>query len=228
MSTVFVVHHAVLPRFHNRFSAQLYPGQEIADRLTKEFERQTGEKLRYTIGRIYQAGALAHYMRDGRPRVLVDGDPKRAPWIDIADLKRHGAIVIWTDFDRKALPPYAMHDREGRRGADAGRSEMALAQGHYRERHRLGDFEAGEVARHAGRKPATRKRDRHLVQRLDHRPTLSKISPISFSLTISGGVTAMELPTIRNMMPSSWKPRSIASKPRLPTASGREASRCRR
>jgi hypothetical protein len=106
--TVFVVHQAVLPHFHQRFNAQLYPGQEIADRMTKEFERQTGEKLRYTIGRIYQAGALAHYMRDGKPQVLVDGDPKRAPWIDIADLKRHGAIVIWTDFDRKALPPYAL------------------------------------------------------------------------------------------------------------------------
>jgi len=106
--TAFVVHHAVLPRFHNRFHAQLYPGQEIADRMSKEFERQTGEKLRYTIGRIYPAGALAHYTRDGRPRVLIDGDPKRAPWIDIAELRRHGAVVLWIDFDRKALPPYAM------------------------------------------------------------------------------------------------------------------------
>jgi hypothetical protein len=76
--------------------------------MTKEFQRQTGEPLRYVIGRIYPAGALAHYAREGRPRVLIDGDPKRAPWIDIADLKRHGAIVVWIDFDRKALPPYAM------------------------------------------------------------------------------------------------------------------------
>jgi hypothetical protein len=42
-------------------------------------------------------------------------------------------------------------------------------------------------------------------------PTFSKISPIWLSLTISGGVTAIESPTMRNMMPSSWKPRSIAS-----------------
>ncbi len=105
---VFLVHHAVLPRFHSRFSAQLYPGQEIADRMTREFERQTGETLRYVIGRIYPAGALSHYAREGRPRVLIDGDPKRAPWIDIADLRRHGAVVLWFDFDRKALPPYAM------------------------------------------------------------------------------------------------------------------------
>lgn len=106
--TVFVVQQTLLPRFHTRFNAQLYPGQQIADILTKEFQKQTGEPLRYVIGRIYPAGALAHYAREGRPRVLIDGDPRRSPWIDIADLKRHGAVVLWIDFDRKALPPYAM------------------------------------------------------------------------------------------------------------------------
>jgi 4-amino-4-deoxy-L-arabinose transferase-like glycosyltransferase len=107
-ASAFIVHSALFLRSNDRFNAQLYPGQEIADRMTKEFQRQTGEPLRYVIGRIYPAGALAHYAREGRPRVLIDGDPKRAPWIDIADLKRHGAIVVWIDFDRKALPPYAM------------------------------------------------------------------------------------------------------------------------
>jgi hypothetical protein len=104
----FVVHHAVLPHFHGRFHAQLYPGQDIADRMTKEFQRQTGEPLRYVIGRIWPAGNLSHYAREGRPRVLIDADPKRAPWIDIADLKRHGAIVVWIDFERDALPTYVM------------------------------------------------------------------------------------------------------------------------
>jgi 4-amino-4-deoxy-L-arabinose transferase-like glycosyltransferase len=106
--TIFVVQQTLLPRLHTRFNAQLYPGQQIADILTKEFQRQTGEPLRYVIGRIYPAGALSHYAREGRPRVLIDGDPRRSPWLDIADLKRHGAVVVWIDFDRKALPPYAM------------------------------------------------------------------------------------------------------------------------
>jgi hypothetical protein len=105
---IFVGDQFIYPRFHNRFNAQLYPGQKIADILTNEFQKQTGEPLRYVIGRIYPAGALAHYARDGRPRVLIDGDPKRSPWIDIADLKRHGAIVVWIDFERQALPTYAM------------------------------------------------------------------------------------------------------------------------
>ena len=52
---------------------------------------------------------------------------------------------------------------------------------------------------------------------------LSIISPISSLLTISGGVSASESPTARSIRPCSWKPRSMASKPRVPTASGRDA-----
>ena len=51
-------------------------------------------------------------------------------------------------------------------------------------------------------------RSRH---RLDHPRDLSKISPISLSLTISGGVSAMVSPVTRIMMSSSWNAFSIAS-----------------
>jgi hypothetical protein len=102
----FIVHHTLVPRFHGHFYAHLYPGQKIADTLTAEFHRQTGEPVRYVIGRIWPAGNISHYAREGRPRVLIDGDPKRSPWIDIADLKRHGALVVWIDFERDVLPTY--------------------------------------------------------------------------------------------------------------------------
>jgi hypothetical protein len=104
--TIFVVQQTVIPRFRDSFNAQLYPGQDIADRITQEFRKQTGEPLRYVIGRIWPAGNLSHYSRDGRPRVLIDGDPKRSPWIDIADLRRHGAVVVWIDYERQSMPEY--------------------------------------------------------------------------------------------------------------------------
>src|SRR5439155_24335007 len=43
------------------------------------------------------------------------------------------------------------------------------------------------------------------------RASLSKISPISRSLTISGGVTASVSPTERMVRLSSWKARTMAS-----------------
>ena len=48
-------------------------------------------------------GNLAHYSPD-QPRVLVDGEPERAPWIDLADLRRQGAVVVWTVGDLKHVP----------------------------------------------------------------------------------------------------------------------------
>ncbi len=39
-----------------------------------------------------------------QPRVLIDGLPRRAPWIDLADLRAKGAVVVWTDSDPRVLP----------------------------------------------------------------------------------------------------------------------------
>jgi NADPH-dependent glutamate synthase beta subunit-like oxidoreductase len=36
--------------------------------------------------------------------VLIDGEPWRAPWIDMTDLKARGAVVLWTDGDRSKVP----------------------------------------------------------------------------------------------------------------------------
>jgi hypothetical protein len=36
--------------------------------------------------------------------VLIDGLPRRAPWIDLADLKAKGAVVVWTESDPQVLP----------------------------------------------------------------------------------------------------------------------------
>jgi hypothetical protein len=37
--------------------------------------------------------------------VLIDGSPRRAPWIDLADLKARGAAVVWVVGDRTSVPP---------------------------------------------------------------------------------------------------------------------------
>jgi hypothetical protein len=55
------------------------------------------------IGTMWDGGNLAHYSPD-QPRVLVDGEPERAPWIDLADLRRQGAVVVWTVGDLNHVP----------------------------------------------------------------------------------------------------------------------------
>ncbi len=101
---VFIVNYSVLPSIDHRYRAVLYPGDKLGAALTERFHAATGQKLRYVIGSMWDGGNLAHYSPD-QPRVLIDGLPRRAPWIDLNDLRAKGALVVWTSGDTEHLPP---------------------------------------------------------------------------------------------------------------------------
>src|SRR5580700_321820 len=97
-AVVFIVNYSVLPLLDHRYRAVLYPGNTLAATLTQRFHDATGTKLRYVVGAMWDGGNLAHYSPD-QPEVLIDGLPRRAPWIDLADLRKYGAIVVWSGGD---------------------------------------------------------------------------------------------------------------------------------
>jgi hypothetical protein len=99
----FFLNYDVLPRFDHRYRAVFFPGGSLGRDISQRFEAATGKPLRYVIGTMWDGGNVAHYSPH-QPRVLIDGEPQRAPWIDLADLKRQGAAVVWTDSDPKKLP----------------------------------------------------------------------------------------------------------------------------
>jgi 4-amino-4-deoxy-L-arabinose transferase-like glycosyltransferase len=101
---IFIVNYTVLPFVDHRYRAVLYPGDKLAAALTQRFRDATGTPLAYVIGSMWDGGNLAHYSPD-QPQVLIDGLPQRAPWIDLNDLRRKGAIVIWTAGDSTTVPP---------------------------------------------------------------------------------------------------------------------------
>jgi hypothetical protein len=100
---VFVANYAVLPFIDHRYRAVLFPGDALGTSLTQRFHDATGAPLRYVIGTMWDGGNLAHYSLD-QPQVLIDGAPARAPWIDLADLRKRGAVVVWTQGDPAQLP----------------------------------------------------------------------------------------------------------------------------
>jgi 4-amino-4-deoxy-L-arabinose transferase-like glycosyltransferase len=100
---VFVVNYAVLPFIDHRYRAVLFPGDALGASLTQRFHDATGTPLRYVIGSMWDGGNLAHYSPD-QPQVLIDGAPARATWIDLADLRNKGAVVVWTQGDPAQLP----------------------------------------------------------------------------------------------------------------------------
>jgi hypothetical protein len=103
LAVAFVANYGVLPRYDHRYRAVFFPGGEIARELSQRYRAVTGQPIAYVIGTMWDGGNVAHYARS-QPRVLVDGNPARAPWIDLADLKARGALVVWTAGDPNVIP----------------------------------------------------------------------------------------------------------------------------
>ncbi len=102
-ATAFVVSYAVLPAFDGRYRAVFFPGDRLGAEMSARFRALTGRPLAYVVGSMWTGGNAAHYAPE-RPRVLIDGSPSRAPWIDLGDLRAKGAIVVWTESDPRVLP----------------------------------------------------------------------------------------------------------------------------
>ncbi len=110
---VFLANYSFLPNIDHRYRAAFFPGDALADEMARRFRAATGKPLVYVIGTMWEGGNVAHYARE-QPRVLIDGNPARAPWIDLGDLRSKGAVVVWTcgenikhacDSDMRVMPP---------------------------------------------------------------------------------------------------------------------------
>ncbi|MFL6797594.1 MAG: glycosyltransferase family 39 protein [Xanthobacteraceae bacterium] len=148
-AAVFAVNYTVLPAFDHRYRAVFYPGDRLAQELARGFRAATGRPLDYVIGSMWDGGNVAHYARE-QPRVLIDGDPRRAPWIDLGDLRSKGAVLVWTGDDPLVIPiglrsiagdaqvqpPITLPYRRGEGTLTAGwaimRPQPAFAQSHPR------------------------------------------------------------------------------------------------
>ncbi len=103
LALAFIGNYGVLPNYDHRYRAVLYPGGELARELSERTRALTGKPIAYVIGSMWDGGNVAHYA-PSHPRVLIDGKPERAPWIDLNDLRARGAVVVWTAGDLKVLP----------------------------------------------------------------------------------------------------------------------------
>jgi hypothetical protein len=101
--SAFVVEYGVLPQIDHRYRAVLFPGDRLAEEITTRYRAQTGTPLRYVVGTMWVGGNIGHYSPD-HPRALIDGEPRRAPWIAPGDLAAKGGIVVWMTGDPHVVP----------------------------------------------------------------------------------------------------------------------------
>ena len=104
LALAFIINYAILPNYDHRYRAVFFPGDDLARELSQRYRAATGKPMVYVIGSMWDGGNVAHYAPD-HPRVLIDGEPERAPWIDLTDLRSKGAVIVWTAGDLNAVPP---------------------------------------------------------------------------------------------------------------------------
>lgn len=101
----FIVDYTLLPNIDHRYRAAFFPGDVLSAEITQRFRAATGRDPAYVIASMWDGGNVAHYSKENpQPRVLIDGLPRRAPWIDLSDLRAKGAVLVWTDGDPHVLP----------------------------------------------------------------------------------------------------------------------------
>jgi Dolichyl-phosphate-mannose-protein mannosyltransferase len=89
------------PFWRDRPKATQFPGRLLAETITRQWRDRTGTPLRYVGGAEvgtgpgeFAANNIAVYSPD-RPHVIVHGNPRLSPWIDMADVARRGAVLVW-------------------------------------------------------------------------------------------------------------------------------------
>ncbi len=88
-----------------RMHKSQFPGAELGAAATSNWHRLAGSKLRYAVGDTWLAGNIGFYSPD-RPSVFIDADSRRSPWIDPEDVRRAGAIIVWSIKRRgETIPP---------------------------------------------------------------------------------------------------------------------------
>lgn len=84
-------------------SSANYPGKHIATVLTAYWETRYHTPLRYVAGPRFTADNISYYSPH-HPAVWMEWNSVHAPWIDVNDLKKHGAIFVWDISDNETMP----------------------------------------------------------------------------------------------------------------------------
>ena len=85
------------------------PVNAIASFFGESYERRTGRPLQAVAGDAQLAALVA--MGRARPRLLIDAQPERTPWLTPQDLIERGGVVLWRATDTIGTPPADISQR---------------------------------------------------------------------------------------------------------------------
>lgn len=102
--TTLITGYAVSLIHSSRTSSANFPGEDIANVITREWRDRYHTKLEYVAGSRWVGGNIGFYSTD-HPAVFIEWDKTRAPWIDLADLQKKGGVFVWSITGKETVPP---------------------------------------------------------------------------------------------------------------------------
>ena len=93
--------------FSTTTSSANFPGQEIANHITNIWHDKYHTKLAYVGGSRWVGGNIGFYSPD-HPAVFIELNPQLAPWINIKDMQKQGAVFVWEKSQWNDLPKEAL------------------------------------------------------------------------------------------------------------------------
>lgn len=89
--------------YPNSPSSANFPGREIAQSITQIWQEKFHRQLNYVAGSRWIGGNIQYYSAD-HPAVFVEWDLRKAPWINLQDLQKQGAMFVWDISEGETLP----------------------------------------------------------------------------------------------------------------------------
>ena len=83
--------------------ATQFPGDRFAAIVTETWRRETNQRLAYVVGDFWLAGNVILFSSDG-PRMFHDARLDYSPWIEVADVSRRGAVLLWPAARGEEMP----------------------------------------------------------------------------------------------------------------------------
>jgi len=91
-----------------------YPTKIVTQQFEQFWKENTSRPLSYVIGDRYWTTYISVYAKSALPKhphVFLEANPKMSPWINMTDLHKEGAMIIWLakSLDESTLPPEYAH-----------------------------------------------------------------------------------------------------------------------
>lgn len=89
--------------YKNKTFSAHYPGKEIAQVITQKWHDTYHTPLQYVAGQRWISGNIAFYSKD-HPAVFLEWNKHHAPWIDVKEMQKSGAVFVWDIAQHDTLP----------------------------------------------------------------------------------------------------------------------------